>query len=223
MKAGALLLAAGRGERLGADVPKAFLEIGGRTLLAYAVGAIEDCPEVDGFVVAVPVGRERLARDLCSGSGKLLDVVTGGDTRTASTRRALEALPAEFDAVVCHDVARPLTGPKIFSAVLGALADADGVVPVVPIADTVKRVRDGVVTETVDRAGLSAVQTPQAFRREALEDAHARVPDEQATDDAVLVERAGGKVIAVAGDPTNIKVTTPDDVSVAAALLGRHG
>ena len=141
----------------------------------------------------------------------------------ASVRRAVEALPAEFDAVVCHDVARPLAGPKLFAAAVEALAGADGVVPVVPIVDTVKRVRDMAVTETIDREGLAAAQTPQAFRRVALEAAHASAPDQSATDDAVLVERAGGTIRAIPGDPLNLKITTPDDLWIATALLGRHG
>lgn len=216
-----MLLAAGRGERLGEDIPKAFIELGGKSLLAHAVAAVEACPEIDGFVVAVPSGWASRAREQCSAAGKLIDVVTGGETRADSVRRALKAVPGDFDALVCHDVARPLAGPKLFSAVLSPLPDADAVVPVVPIADTIKRVQGEVVTETVDRTGLAAAQTPQAFRRSALEAGHADAVD--STDDAVLVERAGGKVVAIPGDPANMKLTTPDDVRIAAVLLGRHG
>jgi 2-C-methyl-D-erythritol 4-phosphate cytidylyltransferase len=223
MKTAALLLAAGRGERLGEQVPKAFLELGEQALLAHAAAAVEECPAIDAFVVAAPAGWERAAAELVAGSPKLLRVVTGGETRMASVRRAVEALPAEFDAVVCHDVARPLAGPKLFAAAVEALAAADGVVPVVPIVDTVKRVRDMAVTETIDREGLAAAQTPQAFRRVALEAAHASAPDQSATDDAVLVERAGGTIRAIPGDPLNLKITTPDDLWIATALLGRHG
>jgi 2-C-methyl-D-erythritol 4-phosphate cytidylyltransferase len=221
MRAAAVLLAAGRGERLGEDVPKAFVELGGKSLLAHAVAAVEGCPEIDGFVIAVPDGWTAAARQLCSSADKLIDVVTGGETRAGSVRVALRAVPRDFDAVVCHDVARPLAGPKLFSAALAALSDADAVVPVLPIADTVKRVDGEAVIETIDRTGLAAAQTPQAFRRLVLEAAHADAVD--ATDDAALVERTGGRVIAIAGDPLNLKVTTPDDMRIAAALLGRHG
>ena len=221
MRAAALLLAGGRGERLGEDLPKAFVEFGGRSLLAHAVAAVDGCPEIDGFVVAAPGGWLPAAREACSASGKLIDVVEGGETRAGSVRRALEALPKEFDAVICHDVARPLAGPKLFSAVLAALPEGDAVVPVVPIADTLKRTRGEAVLETVDRTGLAAAQTPEAFRRSVLEAAHAG--GAEATDDAALVERAGGKVVAIPGDPANIKLTTPEDIRIAAALLGRHG
>jgi 2-C-methyl-D-erythritol 4-phosphate cytidylyltransferase len=214
MRVAALLLGAGRGRRLARETPKAFVELEGRTLLSRAVDAVESCPEVEGFVVAAPPGWEAAARTEVSSSSKLLDVVTGGVTRQASVRAALETVPPRFDAVICHDVARPRATPELFARVLAALGWADGAVPGVPAPDTVKRVADGLVTETVARDGLVLVQTPQAFRRGALEDAHrvAEAEGEAATDDAALLERAGFRVAVVRGDPANRKVTVPEDL-----------
>lgn len=218
MRAIALLLAAGRGERLAGDRPKAFLELGGRTLLEHAVAAVESCPDVEGHVVAAPRGWEDEAERIGRRSGKHLAVVPGGASRRASVGAALGAVPEGFDAVICHDVARPLASPKLFSAVLAPLDRADGVVPVTPVSDTVKRVAEGEVLETVPREGLVLAQTPQAFRREALQSAHARDTGE-ATDDAVLLEGAGFRVVVVPGEPSNLKITVPEDLRLARALM----
>lgn len=225
MKVGALLLAAGRGERLASETPKAFADMAGRPLLGYAVAAVEGCQEVDGYVVAVPPGWVGRAGDVTGGSPKLLATVEGGETRQDSVRASLAALPGGFTAVVCHDVARPLASPRLFAAVVAALSDADGVIPAVPVPDTVKRVDEGLVIETVPREGLMLVQTPQAFRRAPLEAAHRAASDDgfQATDDAVLLERAGYRVAMVPGDPINLKVTRPEDLELAAFLAHAGG
>jgi 2-C-methyl-D-erythritol 4-phosphate cytidylyltransferase len=223
MKAVAVLLGGGRGERLAADRPKAFIEVAGRTLLDRAVQTIEDCPEVDGSVVVFPGGWESRAEKATAGAEKVVATVPGGPSRQASVAAALAALPRDVDAVVCHDVARPLASPKLFSAVLAALDRADGAVPVVAVTDTVKRVRDGVVVDTIDRSDLVVVQTPQAFRREALVSAHRNAGppagDRSATDDAALLEAAGFRVVTVPGEPTNVKVTRPEDLDVVRSLL----
>lgn len=148
-------------------------------------------------------------------------VVAGGATRSASVRAGLAQVPEGVEAVVVHDAARPLAHPGLFSAVLEALAaGADGAVAAVPVADTLKRVdADGTVVETVDREGLWAVQTPQGFRADVLRAAHAGKPE--ATDDAGLVEAAGGRVVVVAGDRRNLKVTDPADLDLLEALVGR--
>lgn len=225
MSAVALLLGAGRGKRLESEAPKAFAVLGGRTLLARAVATVEACRSVEGFVVAAPPGWEARARSAAGPSAKLLEVVTGEDTRQASVRRALAVIPASVEAVVCHDVARPFATPSLFEAVLGALGQADGAVPAVAVADTVKRVVDGRVAETLAREGLVLVQTPQAFRRQALEAAHRAAERDgfQGTDDAALLERAGFSVAVVPGDPSNVKVTSPVDLRVAALFADDHG
>lgn len=222
MSAVAILLAAGRGERLGAGTPKAFVEVGGASLLGRAVAAADGSDRIGGFIVAAPRGREDEAKAIAARSPKLVAVVTGGTTRQESVRLAMTALPADAAEVCCHDVARPFAQPSLYRRVLEALADADGSVPGVPIADTVKRARGARVIETVARDGLVLAQTPQAFRREALEEAHRRAREErwEATDDAALLERAGFRVAVVAGDAGNWKVTTAEDLARARGQLG---
>jgi 2-C-methyl-D-erythritol 4-phosphate cytidylyltransferase / 2-C-methyl-D-erythritol 2,4-cyclodiphosphate synthase len=227
--AAAILLAAGLGTRLGSGGPKGLVEVGGRSLVAWAVAAVDACAEIAAFVLTVPAGEssareaEALARE--ASSDKLAAVVAGGGTRQASVRLGLEAVPGHFERVVCHDVARPFARPELFSAVLAALEDADGAVPVVPASDTLKRVAHGRVLETIDRGEVASAQTPQAFRRAALDDAHRRVAGEpeDATDDAVLLERAGFTVAAVPGDPDNLKVTVASDLRRAEAVLAARG
>jgi 2-C-methyl-D-erythritol 4-phosphate cytidylyltransferase len=145
-------------------------------------------------------------------------VVAGGDERSDSVRRGLEAVPDDCDIVVVHDGARPLAPSSLFEAVIEAvLAGADAAVPGIAVTDTIKRVEDGRVVGTLDRDDLVAVQTPQAFRADMLRLAHQGDP--QATDDAALVEEVGGIVVIVPGDPGNLKITTPRDLSVAATHL----
>lgn len=220
MRAAAILLAAGTGERLGGEVPKALIDLAGRSLLDRAVSAVAAAAGISGYVVAAPPGREDEIGAAASGD-RFLAVVTGGDTRQASVALALEALPGAFDAVVCHDVARALASPALFDRVLEALSGADGVVPVLPVVDTVKRVEGSRVVETVPRESLGLAQTPQAFRRAALEDAHRRARDEgfQGTDDAALLERASRRVVTVPGEPSNLKITEPADLVRAEAVL----
>ena len=207
----ALLVAAGSGERLGASRPKAFVAVAGRPMLAWSLDALRAAGITD-VVVALPEGEA--APEGCIG-------VPGGRTRSASVRAALEAPPPD-GAVLVHDAARPLVSPELFGATLAALADADAAIAAAPLTDTVKEAGpDGVVVGTVDRSRLWAVQTPQAFRRAALERA-LDVPEEvlaQATDDAWLVERAGGRVRVVESSPANLKVTTAHDLRIAELLL----
>jgi 2-C-methyl-D-erythritol 4-phosphate cytidylyltransferase len=212
----AVVVAGGSGTRFGGR--KQFALLGGRPVVAWAVDA---CRSVcDGVVVVVPppagADAERFGADL---------LVAGGSSRSASVRRGLAAVPAEADVVVVHDAARPLASPDLFRAVLAALADpgsldAAGAIPVVAVTDTLKRVdaERRTVTATVPRADLVAVQTPQAFRADALRRAHASEDD--ATDDAALVEALGATVRVVAGDPRNVKLTTPADLAFAEHLLG---
>ena len=213
----ALLVAAGSGERLGADRPKAFVVLAGRPMLEWSVEALV-AAGIESIVVAMPPGGEVSAPAGCVG-------VEGGLTRSASVRAALRSAPAGETEVVVHDAARPLVTPEHFRAALAALEDADAAIAAAPMTDTVKEAgEDHRVVATLDRRRLWAIQTPQAFRREALERALA-VDDEllaQATDDAWLVERAGGTVRVVESTPENFKVTTPHDLRVAELLLGER-
>jgi len=209
-KAVALLVAAGSGERLGASGPKAFVTLAGRPMLVWSVAALR-AAGLSEIVVALPEGEA--APDGCVG-------VPGGATRSASVRAALAAA-GEGDVVV-HDAARPLVEPALFTAALAALEGADAAVAAAQATDTIKEAGpDHRVTATLDRSRLWAIQTPQAFRRSVLERA-LDVGDDvlaQATDDAWLVERAGGSVVVVPSTPANFKVTTPHDLTVAELLL----
>mgnify|MGYP000704717450 CR=1 FL=1 len=220
MRAVAIVAAAGSGERLGMPSPKAFVPLGGRPILARAVATALACPEIALVVVAAPPGAEDLAHAIVEPLGAHA-VVTGGPTRQASIRAALAAVPADAAAVLCHDAARALATPALFGAVLEALEGWDGVVPVVPVAETVKRVRGERVVGTEPREELALAQTPQAFVASALRDAHERAEAAgvEATDDAALLEWAGYRVRAIPGEPTNLKITTAEDLAWAEALL----
>lgn len=221
----ALLVAAGRGERLGARGPKAFVVLAGRPMLEWSLDALRAVPAVERIVVALPEGAA--APDGVVG-------VAGGAERSHSVRAALEAAfpgpptaPAD-EPVIVHDAARPLVTPELFERALGALAasGADAVVAAARVTDTIKRANgaDLRVTETLDRSALWAVQTPQVFRRAALARALAQ-PDEvlsAATDDAGLVEQAGGRVHVVESPAGNLKVTTPTDLRLAELLLAER-
>jgi 2-C-methyl-D-erythritol 4-phosphate cytidylyltransferase len=209
-RSAAIVVAAGGGERFGA--PKQFLLLGPTRLVDRAVtAASEACDEV---ILVLPAGH------VWDGA-PVTATVSGGATRAASVRAGLAAVSASADVIVVHDAARPLATPHLFRAVIGAVrGGADAAVPVVAITDTVKRVDAGRVLDTVPRDNLVAVQTPQAFRSDALRSAHASGAD--ATDDAALIEAAGGTVLTVAGEPRNLKVTTITDLTVAAALLAEQ-
>jgi 2-C-methyl-D-erythritol 4-phosphate cytidylyltransferase len=221
-RAAAVLLAAGAGKRIGAARPKAFLPIGERPMLAVAAAAAAACPRIGALVVAAPPGYEDEARSCVEGLLVPTTILTGGRTRQASVRAALSALAPDAEVVVVHDAARPFAPPDLFTEVIRALeAGADGAIPVVPVADTVKRI-DGVrVVDTIDRTELAMAQTPQAFRVQALRDAHehAAADGQLVTDDAMLLERVG-VVVVVAGDPMNFKITTLLDLARAEARIG---
>jgi 2-C-methyl-D-erythritol 4-phosphate cytidylyltransferase len=215
-----LIVAAGRGERLGANCPKALVELAGRPLVGWSVEVMLDVESVERIVVALPPGGSAPAGT----TG-----VEGGATRSESVRLALAAAGVgERDGeelVLVHDAARPLVTVALAQATIRALEEdpsIDGAIAAAPMTDTVKRVgEDGVVRETLDRRELWAVQTPQVFRRAALERA-LDVPAEvlaRATDDAWLIERAGGRVGVVESSRENLKVTTPHDLVVAEMLL----
>jgi 2-C-methyl-D-erythritol 4-phosphate cytidylyltransferase len=220
----ALILAAGSGERLGAGRPKALVELGGRAMLGWSLDALSQTASIERIVVAMPPGA------LVHGADQKInfDVVEGGSSRSESVRLALAAND-DGDPVLVHDAARPLLTPALAEAVITAL-DADpgahAAIAATAVTDTIKRAgRDDVVRETLDRGELWSVQTPQVFRRGALQEA-LDVDAEtlaRATDDAWLIERAGGKVIVVPSPPENFKVTTPLDLRLAELLLAERG
>jgi 2-C-methyl-D-erythritol 4-phosphate cytidylyltransferase len=206
-----LVDAAGSGARFGAA--KQYEQLGDRRVVDWALEAAQAASA--GVVLVVPA--DRVVTD-----EPLADVVVpGGATRSASVRAGLAAVPPEADVVLVHDAARPLAPIALFEAVVAAVADdgVDAAVPGIAVSDTVKRVGpDGAVLETVDRTSLVAVQTPQAFRAAALRAVHERDPE--ATDDAALIEGAGGRVVVVDGDIRAVKVTTREDLLFARALVG---
>ena len=207
----ALVVAAGRGERLGTPVPKAFVNLAGRPMLEWSVTALQRVAAVTEIVVALPPG-------IAAPAGTI--GVPGGTQRSHSVRAALAAA-AHDDVVIVHDAARPLVTPELVSACLEALGDADAAIAATPVTDTIKECEDGRVVHTLDRSRLWAVQTPQVFRRAALERALAQ--DDAvvgaATDDASLIEAMGGTVRIVPAPPENLKVTTALDLRVAEMLL----
>ncbi|NMD56896.1 MULTISPECIES: 2-C-methyl-D-erythritol 4-phosphate cytidylyltransferase [Tsukamurella] len=211
----ALVPAAGLGTRLGLNVPKAFVTLLDRSLLERAVDGLFASGVVDDVVVMVPPDMIDRARELVPRAR----VVVGGAERTDSVRAGLAAA-GDAELVLVHDAARPLTPAPMIERVVAALrGGASAVIPVLPVADTVKRVdADGIVEATVDRADLRAVQTPQGFTAGALRAAYAAAPGELATDDAGLVERAGGTVVTVPGDPLAMKITTAFDLRIAQVL-----
>ncbi|HEX3542240.1 MAG TPA: 2-C-methyl-D-erythritol 4-phosphate cytidylyltransferase [Acidimicrobiales bacterium] len=198
-----IVVAAGAGRRFGAA--KQFEVVAGRRVLDWSLAAAREA--CDGVVAVLPADRLEP------------ETVAGGLTRSASVRAGLAAVPDTAEVVVVHDAARPLASRALFERVVAAVrAGADAAIPVVPVADTIKRIQGEQVVETVDRKALVAVQTPQAFRADALRRAHKAEPE--ATDDAGLIEALGGTVVVVAGDPRNLKITSPDDLIVAAAFMG---
>lgn len=219
----AIVVAGGDGARLGADRPKAFVGLGGRPLLAHSIDLFEDHPAVDRMVLVVPAEWEEpatlLADDLAA--GKVAAAVPGGATRALSVAAGLAEVAGDAEAILVHDAARPFASAELVDRVLAALEAHDGAIPALPVTDTVKRVQDGVVAETLERGELRAVQTPQAFRAPALRRAYEAPADalRDATDCASLVEAAGFAVAAVAGEPENVKITAPDDLARAEARL----
>jgi 2-C-methyl-D-erythritol 4-phosphate cytidylyltransferase len=219
----AIVVGAGTGARLQASRPKAFVGLGGRPLLAYAIEMLEDHPAIDRMVLVVPAEWEEPASLLADElvAGKVSVAVAGGATRAQSVAAGLAQVPASAGIVVVHDAARPFASAELVSRTLSGLADADGAIPALPLTDTVKRVREGRVVETLDRSQLVTVQTPQAFTEPALRAAYSRERGQlpAATDCATLVEAAGFSVAVVPGDPGNIKITDADDLRRAERLV----
>ncbi len=218
----ALIVAAGRGERLGFRRPKALVPLCGRPILDYSVASLRAVPEVTMIVVALPPDELDAAPD-----GTV--AISGGYQRSHSVRNALAACTSG-DPVIVHDAARPLATPALFQQALNELErheEADAVIAAAPVSDTIKEVGDdgATVSRTLARGRLWAVQTPQVFRRSALARALAGASDDElgtATDDAWLVERSGGVVRVLGSDPGNMKITTPHDLRVAELMLSEQ-
>jgi 2-C-methyl-D-erythritol 4-phosphate cytidylyltransferase len=224
MSVWAILAAAGSGERLGLDRPKAFAPLNDRPLVAEPLERLDASEWVEGIVIAAPPEWEEpcilVAEELAA--AKVAKAVTGGETRSESVRAALAEVPEDATVVLVHDAARPLITNEVIERVITALGDGwDGAVPVLPVADTIKRIDGDVVAETIDRKGLVTAQTPQAFVASVLRDAFSTLQQTvtKSTDCASIVESNGGRVRAVEGDPRLLKVTTPADLALVASWL----
>jgi len=219
----AVLVGAGSGQRLGAGMPKAIIDLGGRPMIAWSVRAIANVDAIEGLVIAAPPGYEARIEAAALEAAPLLpvSVVTGGDSRSESVKNALAAAP-DATVIAIHDAARPLVRPGLFDRCIKELARAscEGVVAAAPIADTIKRTDEqGRVTGTLDRSHLWSVQTPQVFRADALRAALSGAELAVATDDAQLVERSGGTVTVVEAPAENLKVTVEADLRRAELLI----
>ncbi|MCW2540303.1 MAG: ispD [Frankiales bacterium] len=222
MTIGAIIVAAGSGERLGAGRSKALVDLHGRPIVDWSLSTFADHPGVEVIVVVAP---SDAVDELTAGAAGRALVVPGGATRQDSVQAGLSALPAQVSHVLVHDAARPLVPPEVISSVIAALhAGLDAVIPVLPVIDTIKRVdANGVVQATVDRASLRTVQTPQGFRRDVLVAAHRCGHERERstiTDDAGLVEAIGRVVQTVPGSELAFKITTPHDLQLAYRLAG---
>lgn len=218
-----IVLAAGSGRRFGGS-PKQFELLGDVRIIDRSLAVSRAA--ADHVVVVLPPGQESEGISLME-SGAADVAVTGGSERADSVRAALAVIDEDAAVIVVHDAARPLASAELHQAVVAAVhAGADAVIPAIPVTDTIKRIEhDGagysVVADTLDRSTLVSVQTPQAFRAEVLRDAHATSAG--ATDDAALVEAIGATVVVIDGEPTNIKITGPNDIAIAAILLDALG
>ena len=220
MSVWAILAAAGSGDRLGLDRPKAFAPLNDRPLIAESLERLDASGWIEGIVVAAPPEWEEpcilVAEEIAA--GKVAETVTGGATRSESVRNALAQVPEGAAVVLVHDAARPLVTEEVIERVVTGLEEGwDGAVPTLPVSDTVKRVDGEAVAETIDRAGLVIAQTPQAFLADVLR--RAVESGGEASDCAALVEAAGGRVRAVQGDPRLLKVTEPADLELVESWL----
>lgn len=225
MSVWAVVVAAGKGVRMGGATPKQFVEVAGRPLVAHTLDALLAHASVEGAVVAVPRGAKKFVEQQVLArlaSSKPVKLVSGGDSRAASVKRALAALPARADTVLVHDGARPLVARALVDRLLAAVARHRAAIPALPATETLKEVApDGTVVRTLPRERIVCVQTPQAFARDLIERAFA-VDDAalaRATDCASLVEAAGAPVATVPGERDNLKVTEPADLAFVASRL----
>ena len=216
----ALIVAAGRGTRSGGGIPKQYQSIAGRSVLARAVQPFLDHREISQVRVVIHADDFARYGESVADHAKLGPPIVGGDTRQDSVRRGLETLEGDRPGLVLiHDAARPLVSGEVIGRVIAGLGDSQAVLPTLPVAETLKRVEDAIVSATVRRDGIHTAQTPQGFRFEAILAAHRRAAPGAFTDDAAIAEAAGIAVKAVAGDPANFKVTTADDIERVTQML----
>jgi 2-C-methyl-D-erythritol 4-phosphate cytidylyltransferase / 2-C-methyl-D-erythritol 2,4-cyclodiphosphate synthase len=220
MKTAALIVAAGRGERLGGDTPKQYKLLRGKPVIVWSAEALA-AAGVEQVVIAIAPDHAELCRNATK-DGPPVRIVEGGASRTASVRAGLAAI-GDADAILIHDAARPGLSPATVSALLNALASADGAAPALPVTDSLRRVdADARVIGEVEREGLMRVQTPQAFRADVLRAAYAALGDTVMSDDLAVVRAHGGRCVLIPGDPRLMKLTYPEDFAVLERLMGER-
>jgi 2-C-methyl-D-erythritol 4-phosphate cytidylyltransferase len=224
MKAWAIIVAGGSGKRMGSALPKQYLDIGGKPILERTLTPFAGCPLIDGIVIAAPesdFGRIGGILPSLRIPAEGFHVVQGGRERRDSVRNALDAVPDSAGIIVIHDAVRPFITSALVADCIRAAEAHDAVTAMRPLKETVKVVSDSVVVSTPDRSTLWITQTPQAFRREIILDAHRKALSDGivGTDDCMLVERLGVPVHIIEGDDRNIKITTPTDMILAEAIL----
>lgn len=221
-----IIVAAGRGSRMGRKTPKQFLELAGEPVLVHTLRGVAACPDIDGILIALPPEEMSSFSSLFERAVPSVRIVAGGGERQESVFNALQAIDRlHTDIIVVHDGVRPLVTGADFSRVIARARETGAAILACPVRDTVKEVEGDRIVRTLDRQRLYLAQTPQAFRADILIEAHERARREgiMATDDAALVERCGHPVVVVEGSPYNIKITWPEDLLLAEALLRLRG
>ena len=224
MSCAALIVAAGQGRRFGGSEPKQFVPLAGRPLLAWTLDAFARCPAIDQIVLVVAAAEEERARAVVTEhlGDRPVTICAGGAERSDSVRAGLNVIGDGASWVAIHDGARPLATPELIAKVVEAAAETGAALPALPMRDTVKRADGARVAQTIDRAPLRLAQTPQVFSRELLARAYAAHDGSPVTDDAQLVEAIGAPIALVPGEPNNIKITVPDDLSQADSIVRRR-
>lgn len=217
MKTAAIIVAAGTGSRFGSETPKQFLEINGKPVIAHTLERFEAAPSVDTVFLVLPP--ERAASFDDSPYGKVMRVIPGGATRARSVLNGLEKVFLETEIVVVHDGARPLVTVEEIEATIAKAKETGAACLVAPVTDTIKSIRGGEIAATLDRDKLRRALTPQAFRIEVLKAAFENADLSAATDECYLVEKLGHPIAIIDGSPRNIKITHPEDLILAEALL----
>lgn len=220
MYASALLLAAGRGRRFGAEVSKPLFLIGGRPLVAYSLAVLERHPGIHEIILVANRKNVEQLRRIASRYPKVSRIVQGGKERQDSVRNGLRAICPQSRLVLVHDAARPFATAQLITALIKSVTRTGAAIAAVPVKPTIKEVARGLIRRTLPRQSLWEAQTPQVFRRQLLEQAYQRFGHIPVTDDAMLVEKVGAKVRVVCGAYSNIKITTPEDIVSAQALAG---
>ena len=220
-----ILAAAGKGTRLGFEDAKPFVKMAGRPLLTHSLALFEEIPEINSIILVVSADKVREAKVLVSGNGfkKVAQIIPGGAVRQESVSKGLAVLLPETTVVLVHDAARPLVSKKKVVELIAA-GRKMATIPALPVSDTLKEVKEGLVIRTVDRSRFYAVQTPQSFPRKVICAAYRKAKESAllGTDDACIVESAGFPVQVIPGEQTNIKITYPEDLVIAEALLRKR-